>query len=232
MTVPFKSIVVFGLLAMTVGYMTKPAGARVEDCTYTGSRINGSATVIDAENSLRSDGLGEYVDGKAFARVIVQAALNIFPFMNSTGTPQRHLLVDLNHPVPNGGGIPRGIVSSWAGPHSYWHLDEKKHVYGVLDIPESTTTNSDLTAIGISPDDRSSTYILQMGPWAWDTCENSGPMETKGSTRAIIKRTGAKTWTVSAPAGSIGVLHDVHDPGKPVPLGLYFISFEIHYTLQ
>jgi hypothetical protein len=217
---------------MTVGYMTKPAGAKVADCTYTGSRIDGSATVIDAGNSFRSDGLGDYIAGKASAQVYAQAAWNIFPFRSSTGTALRHLIVDLNHPVPNGGGVPRGIVSSRAGPHSYWHLDEKNHVYGVLDIPEGTTTNSDLTAIGISPDDGGSTYILQMGSWAWDTCENSGPMETKGSTRAVITRTGAKTWTVSAPAGSIGVLHDVHDPGKPVPLGLYFISFEIHYTLQ
>ena len=66
MTVPFESIFAFGLLAMTVGYMTKPAGAKVEDCTYTGFRINGSATLIDAGNSLRSDGLGEYIEVSAY----------------------------------------------------------------------------------------------------------------------------------------------------------------------
>jgi hypothetical protein len=106
------------------------------------------------------------------------------------------------------------------------------HVHGVLDIPVGTTTYSDLTAIGIGSDDGATVYLLQMGPWAWQTCENSGPVETAGSSRAVIHRTGEKTFTISAPAGSVGVLHDYRDPQKPIPLGLYYINFEIQYALE
>jgi hypothetical protein len=108
----------------------------------------------------------------------------------------------------------------------------KNEVHGVLEIPVGTTTDSDLTAIFFSSDDGKNQYLLQMGPWAWNTCENSGHVETVGSTRARITRTAENTFTVSAPAGSIGLLHDMHDSTKPVPLGLYYISFEIHYTVE
>jgi len=169
-----------------------------------------------------------------YTQVYVQAAWNIFPFRSTApgATPQRYLIVDLNNPVPNGGGVPRGIVNSWSGSHSYWRLDTNMRVHSVLDIPKGTTTYSDLTAIFVSSDDGASAYLLQMGPWSWQTCENSGPVTTAGSSRALITRTGQKTWTVSAPAGSVGVLHDYHDKQKPVPLGLYYINFEIHYSLD
>lgn len=211
----------------------------VGDCTFSGSIKNGTAAVIDAGNSLQSDGLGMYVtEREKYMQVNAQAAWNIFPFRGivrnvvPSATAQRHLMVDLNNPAPNGGGVPRGIIKSWAGPHSYWRLDADKRVHSVLDIAEGATEYSDLTAIFISTDDGAISYLLQMGPWSWQTCENHGPVETAGSTRVIMTRTGAKTWTVRAPAGSVGVLHDVRDPQKPVPLGLYYISFEIHYRLE
>jgi len=219
--------------AMILCCAVTTAWAAVEDCTFSGSQKPGRATVIDSGNSLRSDGQGPYVNGEKYSVVVAQAAWNIFPFRKvaSDAKPQRHLIVDLDHPVPNGGGIPRGILNSVGGPHSYWHLDEKRNVHGVLDIPEGTTTFSELTAVGLASEDGATNYLLQMGPWSWQTCENSGPVGTAGTTRVIIARTGPNTWTVTAPAGSVGLLHDIRNPMKPVPFGLYYINFEIHYLL-
>jgi hypothetical protein len=57
-------------------------------------------------------------------------------------------------------------------------------------------------------------------------------MTTTGTTQASIVRAGEKSWIVQAPEGSIAMLHDYRDPAKPVPLGLYYIHYEIQYTLD
>jgi hypothetical protein len=128
-------------------------------------------------------------------------------------------------------------VTSFAGPHTYWRVEdskgtEKRLIHGVMDIPVGTTTDSDLTSLFIASDDGKTSYLLQMGPWSWDTCENYGPVETKGSTKVRITRTSATTFTTIAPPGTVGVLHDVQNLLKPVPVGLYYMSFEIRYTVD
>jgi len=223
--VAFRAVAVFVVVFM---FGAPKCRAALAACTYKGGGQRGKATVIDAGNSVKSDGRGVYAANPGDPWVVeVAAAWNIFPYRT-----ERHLIVDLNKPVPGGGGEPRGVVSSWAGPHSFWKLDTAMNVHGVQEIPVGTTTPSDLTAIFIFSDDGKSAYLLQMGPWSYQTCENYGPVETAGSTQAVIARTSDKNWKVSAPPGSIGILHDVHNPLKPVPLGRYYVNFEINYSLE
>lgn len=220
-----------GVFALVVVSTTHTTHASVAACTASDVPIYGNAAFVDSGMLVKSDGGGLYINGKRKAVVTAQSALNVFPFPAGTaGKAQRHLLVNLNNPVPGGGGVPRGIISSWSGIHSYWYLDSDLHVHGVRDIPIGTTTYSNLTALFISSDDGASAYLLQMGPWAWTTCEDAGPVQTDGSSRAVIARTGARTWSVDAPAGSTGMLHDMHDPQNPIPLGLYYTAFHIDYV--
>ena len=196
------------------------------------SQISASATVINNGNLIQSDGLGDYVDGKQYAQVVLYYALNVFPFRSTkpNATPTRSLVVDLNHPVAGGGGSPLGVIKTRSGIHTYWYLDSNKLVHSVQEIPVGTTFYSDLTAVFVTNPADGKVYIIQMGPWSWDVCENSGPVSTAGSTRAIVTRTGMKTWSTSAPSGSIGMVSDITNPANPIPVGLYYTSFMIHYA--
>jgi hypothetical protein len=196
------------------------------------SPISASAAVINNGNLIQNDGLGDYIDGKQYTQVTVYYASNVFPFRSTkpNATPTRSLMVDLNHPVPGGGAPPLGIIKSQSGIHSFWYLDANKLVHSVQEIPVGTTVPSDLTSVFVTNPANGKVYIIQMGPWSWDVCENSGPIATAGSTRAVITRTGLKTWTASAPSGSIGMVSDVTDPANPIPVGPYYTSFTVNYT--
>jgi hypothetical protein len=189
---------------------------------------------VNNGNFLQNDGLGDYIDGKQFADVDLYYALNLFPFRSTrpNATPTRSLILDLSHPVPGGGATSMGVFRSYSGIHSYWYLDPNMLVHSVQEILAGTTAYSDLTALFFTNPADGKPYILQMGPWSWSVCENSGWVSTAGSTRAIITRTGVSTWTASAPAGSIGMVSDMSDSANPVPVGLYYISFTINYTLS
>jgi hypothetical protein len=191
------------------------------------------ATVLDAGNMIQSDGLGEYVDGKQFTDVVLWYALNLFPFRSTrpNANPTRSLIIDLNQPVPSGGGTPMGVFRGYNGIHTFWYLDSDKLVHSVQEIPVGMNTYSELTSLFFTHPSNGKVYILQMGPWSYSVCEPTGWIPTEGSTRAIITRTGDKTWTATAPGGSIGMLSDLSDPAHPVPVGLYYTSFTIQYTL-
>jgi len=105
-------LAIVAALAFVIFHPAPALFASLDSCTYTGGRLSGRATVIDAQNLLRSDGDPEYVDRTRGTLVYAQAALNLFPFRRITAAvaPQRQLLVDLNEPVPNGGGNPRGVI--------------------------------------------------------------------------------------------------------------------------
>ena len=230
----FTKARVIGVLSLVLALMTSPSLAEVGACKISNfSEVSAKATVLNAGNLVQNDGLGEYVDGKQFADVNLWYALNLFLFRATrrNATPTRSLILDLSQPVPGGGGTPMGVFRTYNGIHSFWYLDATMLVHSVQEIPIGMNTYSELTALFFTNPADGKRYILQMGPWSWSVCENTGWVPTEGSTRALITRTGNKTWTATAPAGSIGMVSDLSDRANPKPVGLYYTSFSIQYTL-
>jgi hypothetical protein len=222
------------LLLAAFLFIASSSFAEVGACKISNfSQVSARATVMNPGNLLQNDGLGDYIDDRQFADVNLFYALNVFPFRSTKphATPTRSLIVDLSHPIPGGGGTPMGTFRAYSGIHTYWYLDANKLVHSVQEIPVGTNTYSELTAFFFTNPADGKPYILQMGPWSWSTCEDTGWVETAGSTRALITRTGAKTWNATAPSGSIGMVSEISDAAHPVPVGLYFFSFSINYTL-
>jgi hypothetical protein len=111
------------------------------------------ATIVDGDNAVQSDGLGEYVDNVSNANVetINAFALRTFKQWWPNSKPIRAILVDLNNPVPDGVGVPRGIfIDQRAVFAAFWYVDSNSHVHALQDIPIGITVESDRTQIWIT----------------------------------------------------------------------------------
>jgi hypothetical protein len=187
------------------------------------------ATIVDGDNAVQSDGLGEYVDNVSNANVetINAFALRTFKQWWPNSKPIRAILVDLNNPVPDGVGVPRGIfIDQRAVFAAFWYVDSNSHVHALQDIPIGITVESDRTQIWITSPVNRRRHVLHFGPWS-NQCEPFGRIRTTGSTRVLITRTGANAYTFYAPPGSVATLSDVNDNNQQTPIyqGLFYVSF-------
>jgi hypothetical protein len=190
------------------------------------------ATIVNEGNSVQDDGLGEYVDNVQNANVnLINAhALRTFKQYKPNSKPIRGLFVDLNNPVPGGGGLPSGVFFDQKAVFaSFWYVDSSSHVHGLQQIPIGTTVESDRTQIWITSPANGRRHVLHFGPWS-NECEPFGPIVTADSTKVQITRWGTYSYTFHAPAGSVATLSDVHDNNQqtPIYLGLYYVNLLIH----
>jgi len=152
--------------------------------------------------------------------------------------------VDLNHPVPGGGGVLRGVIVEdgvWHGnilPGSQlfseivaqWFTDPDFTQHSLLDIPVGTTVNAE--QIDLDFHIQGVHHVLQMGPQPVGHCFSDGTaIHGRGTSRGTITRTTVGRWVVDLPNGSIGRLFDDHIADKfAVDRGLYFVS--LHFVLE
>jgi hypothetical protein len=233
------------LIAVTwenrAGGRQAPSSVRPPACTTSDpATVPMKTTVINTGNSLQDDGKGLFVDGVDNDSVLDMNAFALFTFDRNKPDSRtlRSISVDLDKPVPGGGGSPMGVFRNPiaeklpAGDNrggvfaSYWRLDSNNRVYAVRDIPLGQTVDSERTQIWITSQFDGKRYGLQMGPWS-SKCEPFAELRTAGTTKAKITRTGANSYTIFAAPGSIASLSDVTDQRHPIGIGLYFISFEV-----
>ena len=185
------------------------------------------ATIFDNGNSVKSDGMGDYVET---VNLINAFALRTGNRSGAKPKTIRGLSVDLDRPVAGGGGAPRGVwFDTTAVFNSFWYFDANEHVYALTEIPLGTTVDSERTQLWITSPMDGRRYVLHFGPWA-NKCEPYGPIVTKGSTKVRITRTGTNSYTFHAPAGSVATLSDVNDNNQQTPVyqGLFYVTFLIN----
>ena len=198
-----------------------------EDTTST----VGPAVVADRPNGLSSDGGGAYIqgiNGVGSTAVANVAGLGLYATKNLK-SPRRYAL-NLNNPVPGGGGTPLGIIADGNDVflETQWYTSGNAR-QNLRDIPVGQTVQADQIDVPVHINGRY--HILQMGPQPYGHCHSAPTLVSgAGTTSGSITRLTATKWAVDVPAGSIGRLFDIYNTDQyAVDKGLYYT--ELHYEI-
>jgi hypothetical protein len=141
----------------------------------------------------------------------------------------RKFTVNLNNPVPGGGGVPLGIVTTGngAGVHAKWgHIGNADQ--NVHRIPVGQTVTVAQMGIAFTLDGRP--HLLHMGPQPNGRCHFGGRtlVHGTGTSSGTIHRASPTKWVTDLPAGSVGRLFDIsRTTQNAVDRGLYYTR--LHY---
>ncbi|HUR32549.1 MAG TPA: hypothetical protein VM032_02060 [Vicinamibacterales bacterium] len=192
-------------------------------------------TVADLPDGLSSDGRGPYLKGKDGVIDSRGGTEGVMTIYDSTGTMRniRSFTVNLNKPVPGGGGVPLGIAPSGNGagfPTQRGMVGDT--VQNLFDIPVGRTDTAAMISIAFHLNGRR--QLLQMGPQANGHCMGARNLvHGKGTSSGTITRVSRTKWAIDLPAGSVGRLFDIGVDGNPwtqaVDKGLYFMH--LHYEI-
>jgi hypothetical protein len=212
-------------------------------CYDTHNPIGGPgfvATLSDLPGGVSSDGRGPYVWHQSNVLVVAASravVLGLSPNVRDT-VPRRALIVDLRHPVPNGGGVSLGVITDSAtnGPievAAQWYAESdrgRQRAHATVDIPIGTRVYAAQTDVSFYID--SVLYVLQMGPQPFNHCFADPPtINGRGTSRGTILRADSMKWIVDVPPGSVARLFDVsHGTSHAVDKGLYDVS--MHFVIE
>jgi hypothetical protein len=146
----------------------------------------------------------------------------------------RSFSVNLNKPVPGGGGVPLGIVSS-GNPSGF--VTQRRMVgnavQNFMNIPVGQTEKAAMMHIAFYINGRF--HVFQMGPQPSGHCMGvRNLVHGAGTSTGTIFRASETKWVMDLPAGSIGRLFDIQGEqsivrgGRPnnehaVDKGLYYV---------
>jgi hypothetical protein len=198
-------------------------------------------TLSDASAStpytVTSDGSGPYTHGTSNIQVVSagRAGVMVLGGDPPAGTRRRAIRVNLNQPVPGGGGIARGIVvdSTHLEVAAQWKAEpygDRRRAHVLADIPVGTTVEAAQLDVQFHID--GFVHALQVGPQPIGHCFSDAPaISGDGTSRATIAHPDEKTWIVDLPPGSIGRLYDVHlSYPHAVDRGLYRVA--LRFVIQ
>jgi len=220
-----------GKLPTCSGASDCAAGAVV--CTGEDGPATIAPTVIaDYSTGLSSDSRGPYIQGTDGVRnsiVVMVAGLSLDKSSRSVKNPRKYS-VNLDSPVPGGGGVPLGVVTDGndVNLETQWTRvgDTRRNLH---DMTVGQTVTADQMNVTFHINDRF--HILQMGPQAYGHC-HAAPTAVvgTGTSSGTITRLSATKWSVDLPAGSIGRLFDLYNTDQyAVDKGLYY--FQLHYEI-
>ena len=202
-------------------------------CTGANRRsYEGPTVVSDFADGVSSDGRGPYVkgtDGVQWSIVVGNAGLSLRADEDSIKKP-RTFTVNLNNPVPGGGGIPLGIFTSGNDDHLYAAWKRVGNAIPSLhDLPVGDTVPAAQMNVSVHIDGRF--HILQMGPLPLGNCHtDANRVNGAGTSSGTIYRESQTKWVIDLPAGSVGRLFDLHNTTEyAVDKGLYYLR--LHYEI-
>lgn len=203
---------------------------KVVNCKNLGGDVYFSRAVIaDLSDGVSSDGRGPYVRGSDGANggVVVGglAAVGMDDANDSVPNPRR-LKVNLEHPVPGGGGVPLGIISDGDDSGIVVEVDT---LPPISSMPVGQTVSAAQLNVGFHLNGRF--HLLQIGPLPYGHC-HAGPnlVNGTGTSSATIYRASRDRWVIDLPAGSMGRLFDIaNTKAYAVDKGLYLVR--LHYEI-
>ncbi len=192
----------------------------------------GPGVISDLADGVSSDGRGPYIQGTEGVSwsIVVYEANIIIDTDNARTKKPRTLTVNLDHPVPGGGGVPLGIIADGDDNGLVTELPMVGDtVPSMLDIPVGQTRTTAQMNVGFHINGRF--HILQMGPQPYGHCHD-GPnlVNGTGTSSGTISRTSQTKWVMDLAAGSVGRLFDVQNTKRyAVDKGLYYVR--LHYEI-
>lgn len=194
----------------------------------------GSTIISDAADGLSSDGRGPYrttTDGVRYS-FVVQGHVSLSLNGPVASAAPRTLTMNLNNPVPGGGGVPLGIVTVRGDNLLYTSWQRVGNLArSLVNIPVGQTVPAGQINVSFHIDGRF--HVLQMGPQALGHCHqeaDSTRVHGVGTSSGTIHRAGQSKWVVDLPAGSVGRLFDAsHTVQHAVDKGLYRVR--LHYEI-
>ena len=202
-------------------------------CTGEDGTGTVAPTVItDFANGLSSDGRGPYVqgtDGVRYSVVVVVATLSLDKFSRSVKNPRKYSL-NLNNPVPGGGGVPLGTITDGSDINietQWYRVGNTRQSLRSIAIGQIVSANQ----IDVTFHINGRFHILQMGPQPYGHC-HSAPTAVfgTGTSSGTIYRASATKWVIDLPAGSVGRLFDLYNTDQyAIDKGLYYT--QLHYEI-
>ena len=186
--------------------------------------------VTDYSNGLSSDGRGSYiqgVDGVRNSIVVYVAGLSFDKASKSVKNPRKYA-VNLNNPVPGGGGIPLGIITDGNDNNleiQWYRAGDTRQNLHDIQVGQTVTANQANVTFHIN----GRFHILQMGPQPYGHC-HSAPTAVfgTGTSSGTIYRATETKWVIDLPQGSVGRLFDLYNTDQyAVDKGLYYTQLHI-----
>ena len=200
-------------------------------CQFPGPNADWPIVVADLPDGVSSDGRGPYLkgtDGVVDTRAGAEGVLTFY--WRGTLENARAITVNLNKPVPGGGGVPLGIATS--GDSS--GLIAQRGMVGdtvqnLTDIAVGRTDTAAMLSIGFHVNGRR--HLLQIGPQANGHCMGgTNLVHGRGTSFGTITRASQTKWVIDLPAGSVGRLFDMGGSwDHAVDKGLYYVH--LHYEI-
>ena len=202
-------------------------------CTGEDGTVTVAPTVItDYSDGLSSDGRGPYTqgtDGVLNSLVVYVAGLTLDKASKSIKNPRKYS-VNLNKPVPGGGGVALGTITDGSDINleTQWYRagDARQNLHN---IPIGQTVAANQMNVTFHLNGRF--HILQMGPQPYGHC-HSAPTAVfgTGTSSGTIYRASETKWVIDLPPGSVGRLFDLYNTDQyAVDKGLYYV--QLHYEI-
>jgi len=234
-TTPFiVSLCLLGVIAL-------PGVASGQGCVFPNRDFDGITIVSDRPDGVSSDGRGPYRKGEGGvwdSRAGSEGAFGIDP----TAKDARSITVNLSKPVPGGGGVPLGLITSPGGLITQ-RVMVGDTVENLADIAVGQTVPTALMSASFFVNGRF--HLLQMGPLANGHCGGLGArnlVHGTGTSSGTIFRASQTKWVIDLLAGSQGRLFDMQGPlpagqwppsdarwEHAVDKGLYYVG--LHYEV-
>lgn len=220
-----------GVLPTCTGWSNCNPGEGI--CTFADrAPYEGPTVVADFADGVSSDGRGPYAprtDGVFSMVVLGGGGLGLRSNPDSI-IYSRTLRVNLNNPVPGGGGTPLGVLTSGSDDMLFAAWKRIGNAAQSLhDILVGLTVTAAQLNVSVHLGERF--YVLQMGPQPLGICHtNVNRVNGAGTSTGTIYRASQTKWVIDLPAGSIGRLFDLHNTTHyAVDRGLYYVR--LHFEI-
>ena len=205
--------------------------------------------VVSDTGNLRSDGKGAYITGKdhiaAWLNPTRWPAMSFdicmnWPFAKYPGlgsdtasrpsgtAGDRTLLHRMTDPVPGAGGRPRGVFSGPGGSNDVALAKPlTTTVRSLTDLAVGASVSAQSAEVRFCNADCSEYYSVIFGE---KSAFGYPKIHGAGTTRPIVTRTSARTWTINFPPGTMGRLWN--RSGDVTDLGLYYYQGQLALQRQ
>lgn len=221
-------------LLLSVGFVKVATPTSLPCVVIDTTSLTGPTVIADFADGLSSDGRGPYVKGSdGVITSAVNNAATLTMYSKAGVKTTRTYTVNMDNPVPGGGGVPLGIITDTemfgGGGLMAQLLSPGDTLQNLHSIPVGQKVAAPQIFAAFRVQGRF--HVLQFGPQPNGHCHGPTLINGVGTTTGTILRVSRTKWAVDLPAKSVGRLFDVNDskPELAVDKGLYYVR--LHFEI-